>query len=48
MNMMPQYVTENIFCSEVSAQRSRHPLHFRYKTKAESEGERCPTRSCCS
>lgn len=36
--MMPQYVTENIFCSQMSAQHCWHPLYLRYKTKVESRG----------
>lgn len=36
--MMPQYVTENIFCSQMSAQHCWHPLYLRYKTKVEGRG----------
>lgn len=30
---MPQYVTENIFCSQMSAQHSWHPLYLRYRQR---------------
>lgn len=40
--MMPQCVTENIFCSQMSAEHPWLPLYLCHKTKAESRGNRGP------